>query len=111
MSIEFTASEGCEYAEDGSNSRVEEIVALNASLNAARTLDTLCHAVSNLDRIEPDRHHKPRYRPIKYDHELKRVNVRYLDSPSKIGSALEGVDYRNSSVVVEMDNVENLKSA
>lgn len=112
MSMEFAASEGCEYAQDGSNSRVQEIVELNTSLDAAQTLDTLSHAVSNLDRIDHDRHHKPRYCLIEYDHNDKRVKVRYLDGPSKIGSAIQGGgDVRYSSVVVEMDKIENLKSA
>jgi hypothetical protein len=112
MSLEVAASEGCEYAKEGSNSRVQEIIALNASLDAIRTLDTLSHAVSNLDRILPDRHHKPRYCLIEYDHQLKRVNVKYLDGPSKIGGALnEANDSRYSSVVVEMDKIDNLKEA
>lgn len=112
MSLEVAASEGCEYAKDGSNSRVKEIIALNASLDAVQTLDTLSHAVSNLDRILPDRHHKPRYCLIEYDHQIKRVNVKYLDGPSKIGGALEsGDNARFSSVVVEMDKIDNLKDA
>lgn len=117
MSFEFAASEGCDYAKDGSSTRVQEIIDLNARLEATQTLDALSHAVSNLDRIELDRHHKPRYCLIMYDHDERRVNVRYLDSPSKIGGALEDggtvgeYSNRHSSVVVELDKIENLKSA
>lgn len=117
MSFEFAVSEGCEYAKDGSNSRVAEITELNNSLDAAQTLDTLSHAVSNLERIERDPYHKPRYCVIRYDHEHKRVNVRYLDSPSMIERALESEAQgdrdpnRYSDVVVELDKIENLKSA
>ncbi|MGI9370507.1 MAG: RelA/SpoT domain-containing protein [Ruegeria sp.] len=117
MSFGFAASEGCEYALDRPNSRIAEIVDLCNSLNAPQTLDALSHAVSNLDRAEFDRHHKPKYCVIKYDHENKQVDVKYLDGPSKIGDVLEsGLDVRQvtgrySAVVVELDKIENLKSA
>ena len=117
MSFEFAVSEGCDYAQDGSNSRVAEIIDLNASLDATQTLDTLSLAVSNLDRIEHDRNHKPRYCLIKYDQKERKVDVKYLSGPSRIGSVLEmGSDpndepERYSSVVVELDKIENLKNA
>lgn len=117
MSFEFAATEGCEYAKDGSNSRAREIIDLNAALKATQTLDTLSHAVSNLDRIEHDRHSKPRYCLITYDHTERRVSVKHLARPSDIGGALEdGGDEtsepdRYSVVVVELDKIENLKSA
>lgn len=113
MSAEFAASEGCVYATDDTRSRVPEIIELNNGLNAIQTLDTLSHAVSNLDRVERDRYHKPRYCLIGYDHQTRRVSVNYLDRPSEIGGALESGEAadRCSSVVVEMDKIENLKSA
>ncbi|MFC4595607.1 hypothetical protein [Sphingobium tyrosinilyticum] len=117
MSLEFAASEGCDYAKVASGSRVSEIIDLNASLNATQTLDTLSHAVSNLDRIEHDRNHKPRYCLIIYDHNARRVNVKYLNRPSDIGSVLEGgvsgfsENEQYSIVVVELDKIENLKGA
>ncbi len=117
MSFEFALSEGCEFAQDGSNERVAEIIDLNNSLNAAQTLDTLSHAVLGLDRIERDRNHKPKYCLITYDHQNRKVGVKYLDGPSNIGSALErgnansDDENRYSAVVVELDKIENLKSA
>jgi hypothetical protein len=115
MSYEVAASEGCKYAKDGSNSRVTEIIDLNHALDATQTLDTLSHAVSSLDNVEHDRHHKPRYCLIKYDHQNHGVSVKYLDRPSDIGGALEnsgnpaGDFERYSVVVVELDKIENLK--
>jgi hypothetical protein len=117
MSFEFAASEGCEYAMDGSKRRTAEITELNNSLNAAQTLDTLSHAVSDLERIEHDQNHKPRFCLIKYDHQSRQVSVRYLDNPSKIGGALEHGEGGSqaagklSAVVVELDKIENLKKA
>jgi hypothetical protein len=117
MSLEIAASEGCLYAQDGSNSRVQEIVDLDASLGASQTLDNLSVAVHSLEHIARDPNHKPKYCLIKYDHTLKKVGVSYLAKPENIGGALEhgdenGIDIaRYSSVVVEMDKIENLKSA
>ena len=117
MSLEIAAGEGCDFAKDGSNSRVQEIIELDASLSASQTLDNLSLAVHSLDNMARDPHHKPRYCLIKYDHLSKKVEVGYLDNPSKIGAALEHGDEdglgitRFSSVVVEMDKIENLKSA
>lgn len=117
MSLEFAASEGCAYALDGSNSRAKEIVDLNDRLSATQTLDALSHAVSDLDRIEHDRHHKPRYCMITYDHRARQVSVRYLYSPAKLDSIMEnGGDPsaepdRYSMVIVELDKIENLKEA
>ncbi len=116
MSLEFAASEGCDYAKGGSEKRVAEIVELNSLLNAAQTLDTLSHAVSDLERIEHDRNHKPRFCLIVYDHENRRVKVKYIDNPSKIGGVLETGSVaeaggKHSSVVVELDKIENLKRA
>jgi Region found in RelA / SpoT proteins len=117
MSLEIAASEGFLYARDERNSRVQEIVDLDASLGASQTLDNLSVAVHSLEHIARDPNHKPRYCLIKYDHTLKKVSVSYLGSPSKIGGALEHGDENGSnialysSVVVEMDKIENLKTA
>lgn len=117
MSMEFAASEGCGYAKDRPSNRSEEIADLNAALDAVQTLDAISHAVSNLERIDLDRFHKPKYCVIEYDHEKRQVSVKYLDGPANIGGALEiggdvdGVALRRSSVVVELDKIENLKTA
>lgn len=117
MSLEFAASEGCAYALDGSSSQAKEIVDLNDRLSATQTLDALSHAVSDLDRIAHDRHHKPRYCMITYDHRTRQVSVRYLYSPAKLDSVMEnGGDPsvepdRYSMVIVELDKIENLKEA
>ena len=112
MSIEFAATEGCEFALDGSNSRKEEIAELNGSLDAIQTLDTLSLAVESLDHIEHDRRSRPKYCHIKYDHQRRQVRVEYLYAPSEIEKAFSNTDRSaHSSVVVELDKIENLKSA
>ncbi|XAP76899.1 RelA/SpoT domain-containing protein [Citromicrobium bathyomarinum] len=112
MSIEFAATEGCEFALDGSNSRKEEIAELNGSLDAIQTLDTLSLAVESLGQIEYDRRSRPKYCHIKYDHQKRQVRVEYLSGPSEIEKAFSNTDRSaHSSVVVELDKIENLKSA
>jgi hypothetical protein len=117
MSLEFAAIERCEYAKDGSNSRVKEIVDLEASLNVVRTLDSLSHAVSSLEWLEVGRDSKPKYCVIKYDRKERKVDVKFLYTPSVIEDNLEageasGNDVnRYSAVVVELDRVENLREA
>jgi hypothetical protein len=117
MSREFAASEGCDYAKDGSNSRIEEIIALEKSLNVVRTLDGLSHAASSLDWIDHGRDAKPRYCVIIYDRKERKVEVKHLYTPAVIEANLEtaensGADQnRYSTVVVEMDSIENLREA
>lgn len=117
MSLEFAASEGCEYAKDGSNSRAKEIIDLEASLNVVRTLDSLSHAVSSLDWMEHGRDSKPKYCVIKYDRKERKVDVKYLYTPSaiednlEVGEGSENESNRYSAVVVELDKVENLREA
>jgi len=117
MSQEFAASEGCDFALDGSNSRIQEIIDLERSLNVVGTLDSLSHAVSSLDWMEFSRDLKPRYCVIKYDRKERKVNVDYLFTPSVIEENLEAGDVsggdmnRYSAVVVELDKVENLRNA
>lgn len=115
MSLEFAASEGCDYAKDGSNSRAKEIIDLEASLNVVRTLDALSHAVSGLDWIQSDRFSKPKYCVIKYDKKERKVDVAYLRTPSDIENNLETGERgendanRYSAVVVEIDKVDDLR--
>lgn len=117
MSLEFAASEGCEYAKDGSNSRATEISDLEASLNAVRTLDSLSHAVSGLDWIQSSRDMKPRYCVVKYDRKERKVDVQFLYTPSVIEANLEAGEVGGtdpslySTVVIEVDKVENLREA
>lgn len=117
MSLEFAATENCEYAKDGSNSRIAEIVELNDTLKAVGALDTMSIAVHQLDSIVHDRNHRPRFCRIKYDQIKRKVDVSYLSDPSTIEGALESyVDDTSeagkySSVVVELDKIDNLKKA
>lgn len=118
MSLEFAASEGCDYAKDGSNSRAQEIIDLEKSLNVVRTLDGLSHAVSSLDWIVHERGAMPRYCVIKYDRKERKVEVKHLNRPADIEENLETAEgekkadpNRFSKVVVELDNVENLRAA
>lgn len=117
MSLEFAATEGCDFANDGSNSRVEEIIHLEKSLNVVRTLDGLSHAVSSLDWMATSKDTKPKYCVIKYDRKERKVDVKFLYSPSVIEENLEvgetgtGDANRYSTIVVELDKVENLREA
>ena len=117
MSLEFAHSEGWEYAAEGRQERVKEIIDLSHTLDAEQTLNTLSHAVSDLERMQGLSTHKTRYCLIQYDHTARKVQVKYLNGPSKIGHNLNEVDYaggssqNKSSVVVELDKIENLRQA
>jgi ppGpp synthetase/RelA/SpoT-type nucleotidyltranferase len=118
MSTEFAFAEGCDFAMEGQKLRVEEISDLAGNLDATQTLDAISHAVSGLEQLEKQKNFIYRFCQIIYDHDTQKVRVKYLGSPSMIGGALsEGNSTPNknskrfSSVVVELDSVENLKSA
>jgi len=117
MSAEFASTEGCDFAKEGRELRVEEIIALANDLEAEKTFDAISHAVQGLDLLERERQHVPRFCQIVYDHKERKVRVKLIDSPDKIGGALESNNSgdasakRYSSVVVELDSVENLKKA
>lgn len=117
MSDEFALAEGCDFAKEGQGLRVQEIAELAHELDAAQTLDAISHAVSGLEQLEKDRYHVHRFCQIIYNHDTRQVRVKYLNSPSLIGGALtesntgEASEKRFSSVVVELDSIENLKTA
>lgn len=117
MSLEFAASEDCEYAKDGSNSRAKEIIDLESSLNVVRTLDGLSHAVSGLDWMANTRDVRPKYCVVKYDRKARKVDVKFLYTPSDIEGNLETDDGQlndanaYSTVVIEVEKVENLRDA
>lgn len=117
MSLEFAFSEGKEYARAGRPARILEIEQIAGDLRAEQTLNALSHAVTGLERFDFHPNNKPRYCLIEYFHASRKVNVKLLDGPSKIGGALDefersdqGLDDK-SSVVVELDKIENLVSA
>lgn len=117
MAFEIAEAEGIRNMEMDFASRRFEIVELAKSLEAEQVLDTISHAVSGLERLDRERNHTPRFCQILYDHQRKKVRVRYLDDPSKISDALTQSDRKEiagkkySSVVVELDRVENLRDA
>lgn len=117
MSAEFAFSEGRAYAADGRKERVEEIADLERDLGAEQTLNPLSHAVTGLERFDISPNSKPRYCLIEYFHKTSQVRVRLLDGPSKIGGTLDELDIveRNSAnkstVVVELDKIDNLTKA
>lgn len=116
MSVEMAATEGCDYAKDGEVKRRAEIADLNASLDAIQKLESLSVGVLTLDRIAHDRHHKPPFVQIKYDHQKRTVDVKRINGPAKIGGALEtfsstSENGRYSSVIVEVGRIEDLKNA
>lgn len=117
MSFEIAEAEKIRCSGQDRSARVSEIIELSRSLEAEQVLDTISHAVSGLEQLEHEKHHTPRFCQILYDHQKRRVRVRYIDDPAKIGEALTQSDKKErsgkkySSVVVEMDRVENLREA
>lgn len=119
MSLELARCEGCEYAQDGRDRRVAEIIDLNNKLSAIQTLDALAHAVSGVDRYLIDPNYKPQFCLITYDHEKRVASLKYLNSPSEIKGAygtIEQDDQRSgsnkfSAVLVEVDKIQDLREA
>lgn len=117
MSFEIAEAENVRNPNGDRDARVSEIIELARSLEAEQVLDTISHAVSGLEQLEHEKNHTPRFCQILYDHQKRRVRVRYIDDPAKIGDALTQSDKKErsgkkySSVVVELDRVENLRDA
>lgn len=117
MSLEFAYSEGREYARDGRPDRIVEITQIATDLSAEQTLNALSHAVTGLERFDFRPNNKPRYCLIEYFHSSRKVNVKLLDGPSKIGGTLDELEQsgkgsqEKSSVVVELDKIDNLVTA
>tara|TARA_R100001086_G_scaffold206006_1_gene121813 strand:+ start:1302 stop:2432 length:1131 start_codon:yes stop_codon:yes gene_type:complete len=117
MSLEFALSEGRKYAQGERSERISEIAQIAGDLQAEQTLNALSHAVTGLDRFDVSPNNKPRYCHIEYFHRTNQVSVRLLDGPSKIGGALDELELpsdrssNKSSVVVELDKIENLRKA
>jgi hypothetical protein len=121
MSMEFAVAEGCIGSVDplARKARVAEIKRLNASLQAANTLENLTQAVKFTDSYLLDPLSKPEYYLIQYDNISNVVHV----EPYK-GAILSVASYHNAelsdnrsgrdsinTVLVEVDKIENLKEA
>ena len=119
MSAEFMLSEGCAQEDDGRDSRLEEIKALNAQLNAIQSLEDLRQAVKTTDSYVFDPRNKPDYFLIQYNRAQNVVSVRGQYGPMVAVESYdraESPDATSSSngfntVLVEVDEIENLKAA
>lgn len=120
MSLEFQLSEGCAEPDAGRADRLSEIASLNRSLRAAALLEDLRQAVRTTERYKFDPKNKPDYFLIRYDRTYNTVSVRAqygaIDAV-RLYDLAENIDSRSSTgngfttVLVEVDEVENLRSA
>jgi predicted oxidoreductase (fatty acid repression mutant protein) len=118
MSAEFAMAENCQEppGTPERNARVREIIHLDNELSAGDTLENIAHAVKYTENIDPSA--EPEYYQIVYDKKNRVVNVypyfsaaagarAYDEEEIKAEKSQSGV----TSVLVEADNIENLKAA
>lgn len=121
MSAEIALAENCpEPLGLGSHrDRVKEIRDLNRRLDALKELDSVRKAVDYTSNYVIDAANKPDYYLIQYDHENGKVRVSPYSTPSvgvkSYDSAEEKIrksgDGKINAVLVEVDQLENLKEA
>jgi len=120
MSAEFALAEGCPEPPDvpPRNERVEEIKALDESLEATATLENMSYAVRWTDLAVSPRQ-APTYYLISYDNATREVEVRPYFAPRKAQlqyESAEAIDNRTGGdtkniVLVEADKLEAMKEA
>lgn len=119
MSAEFARTEGCPEPSDGMSrrERVSEIIELDRQLQAAATLDNLSTAFDFTERYYLDPLFKPKYFLIRYDNSKGEVTVELHREATAGVLSYDNAEYpgdyngRYNVVLVEVDKVENLKSA
>ena len=119
MSAEFSVAEGCADNDEERQARLSEIVELNKNLDAIQALENLRQAVKTTDSYVFDPNNKPDYFLIRYDRAQNLVSARALYGPIdavRSYDSAENIDpsATNSgfnSVLVEVDEIENLKAA
>jgi hypothetical protein len=121
MSAEFALAEGCDLhtSESDRKARVQEVVALDKRLKAAKTLENLSTAVKFTDEYILDTRNKPEYYLIKYNNADSTVTVEpyrgALNGTSSYDNAEASDNATGKSttnaVLVEVDKLENLKEA
>jgi hypothetical protein len=118
MSAEFAATEKCPEPPGTPEraARVREIIELDKHLTAANTLDSIAHAVAYTENIDPKS--EPEYYQIIYDKKNRVVNVYPFFSAEAGAKAYDETEVNAeksqsavTSVLVEADNIENLKAA
>lgn len=119
MSAEFMAEEGVAPPDDNQGQRHKEISDLNSHLGAIQVLEDLRQAVRITEDYAFDPRNKPDYFLIRYDRETRSVTVSAQFGPIY---AVQSYDRAESidpiadnsqfnSVLVEVDEIENLKTA
>jgi ppGpp synthetase/RelA/SpoT-type nucleotidyltranferase len=119
MSAEFLVAEGCAENDENRPERLSEIIELNASLNAVQKLEDLRQAVKTTDSYAFDPNNKPDFFLIRYDRSQNSVSARALYGPidaTQSYDSAESIDASATnggftSVLVEVDEIENLKAA
>jgi hypothetical protein len=118
MSAEFASTEKCPEPPNLPErvTRVREIIELDKQLSAADTLENIAHAVKYTENMDPKS--EPEYYQIIYDKKNRVVNVYPYYSAVAGAQAYDEEEIRAektqsgiTSVLVEADNIENLKAA
>jgi hypothetical protein len=116
MSAEFAVEENCEIADA---QRAEEITGLERKLDAVDTLERLSQAFSYSASYVFDPNSKPDYFQIEYDRAAETVQIRPYFGPIFATQSYDAAEMKNAEfgsrdtkiVLVEVDEVENLRSA
>jgi hypothetical protein len=121
MSAEIALAEGCAPDGDGAArpARIQELIELEKKLNAIHLLEDVRQGVRYVDEYVRDANYKPEYFLIRYDRSNGTVSVEPYNEPLSGVKSLDTVEVANSktddkstnAVLVEADNIENLKAA
>jgi hypothetical protein len=118
MSAEFAVTEKCPepHGTPSRYVRVREIIDLDKQLSAADTLDNIAHAIKYTENIDP--RSEPEYYQIIYDRNKRTVDVHPFFNAEAGAKAYDEAEVNAdrsqsgiTSVLVEADNIENLKAA
>jgi Region found in RelA / SpoT proteins len=110
MSSEFAEAEGCPLLPNAPDrpARIAELKDLDGRLDAVATLDSWNRAINQTENLVTD----ARYYQIKYDNEKKTVQVRGFNNADWANShSLAEENSSITTVMVEVDKVENLREA
>ena len=120
MSSEFAMEEHCAEADtDGHRERIREIVELDLNLDAVDTLERLSQAFEYTDKYQFDPRNEPDYFKIIYNRETAKVRVEPLFGARDATQSYDSSEVSNAEsgnrdvkiVLVEVDEIENLKTA
>jgi hypothetical protein len=120
MSAEFALEEGCSSVDaDAQRERIDAIVDLDQKLDAVDTLERLSQAFAYTDEYRFDPMNKPDYFKIIYDRAAAKVQIEPLFGARDATQSYDSSEVSNAEsgsgevkiVLVEVDEVENLKTA